>query len=85
MLWTRSLLVASALVAAATHATEDRCTAILVGAKASTTGAPMTTHTNDCSSCDFRIVKVPAQLHAPDALHDVVLASFDYPRYGKWP
>ncbi|KAJ0400294.1 hypothetical protein P43SY_006134 [Pythium insidiosum] len=41
----------------------------------------MTTHTNDCSSCDFRIVKVPAQTHAPDARHDVVLASFDYPRY----
>ncbi|KAF1334166.1 Peptidase, partial [Globisporangium splendens] len=33
MLWTRSLLVASALVATAAHAAEDRCTAILVGAK----------------------------------------------------
>lgn len=42
----------------------------------------MTTHTNDCSSCDFRIVKVPAQTHAPGALHHVVLASFFYPRYG---
>lgn len=42
----------------------------------------MTTHTNDCSSCDFRVVKVPAMTHAPDARHEVVLAAFDYPRYG---
>ncbi|RLN96695.1 hypothetical protein BBJ28_00006512 [Nothophytophthora sp. Chile5] len=49
--------------------------------QASTTGAPMTTHTNDCSSCDFRIAKVPAQTHEDDAQHDVVLAAFDYPRY----
>ncbi|CAH0489734.1 unnamed protein product [Peronospora farinosa] len=60
---------------------KDRCTAIIVGAKASTTGAPMTTHTNDCSSCDFRIVKVPAKTYKDDAQHDVVLAAFDYPRY----
>lgn len=42
----------------------------------------MTTHANDCSSCDFRIVKVPAKTHAPGARHEVVLAAFDYPRYG---
>jgi hypothetical protein len=43
----------------------------------------MTTHTNDCSSCDFRIAKVPAQAHEDGAVHDVVLAAFDYPRYGE--
>lgn len=42
----------------------------------------MTTHTNDCSSCDFRLAKVPAQTHAPDAVHEVVLVKMDYPRYG---
>ncbi|KAG6968604.1 hypothetical protein JG687_00003672 [Phytophthora cactorum] len=79
------LLHAAPLLAVATLATlveaKDRCTAIIVGAKASTTGTPMTTHTNDCSSCDFRIAKVPAQTHEDGAQHDVVLAAFDYPRY----
>ncbi|RLN54866.1 hypothetical protein BBJ29_002465 [Phytophthora kernoviae] len=60
---------------------EDRCTAIIVGAKASTTGTPMTTHTNDCSSCDFRIAKVPAMTHKDGDQYDVVLAAFNYPRY----
>ncbi|TMW65833.1 hypothetical protein Poli38472_003598 [Pythium oligandrum] len=72
--------VAAVSVSPLVHA-QDRCTAILVGAKASTTNAPMTTHTNDCSSCDYRIIKVPQQTHAPDAVHEVTLVSFDYPRY----
>lgn len=38
----------------------DRCTAIIVGRKAGASG-PMTTHTADCSDCDFRINKVPAK------------------------
>ncbi|KAH7492521.1 hypothetical protein KRP22_001926 [Phytophthora ramorum] len=74
-------LLALAALAAVTQADTDRCTAIIVGAKASKTGTPMTTHTNDCSSCDFRIAKVPAQNHEDGAQHDVVLAAFDYPRY----
>ena len=45
----------------------------------------MTTHTNDCSSCDFRIAKIPAKVHEAGAQHDVVLAAFDYPRYGTLP
>ncbi|KAE9339928.1 hypothetical protein PF008_g11335 [Phytophthora fragariae] len=73
-------LLALAALASVAQA-KDRCTAIIVGAKASTTGTPMTTHTNDCSSCDFRIAKVPAQTHEDGAQHDVVLAAFDYPRY----
>ncbi|TDH73515.1 hypothetical protein CCR75_006122 [Bremia lactucae] len=83
------LLMKVPFLALATLATtakaKDRCTAILVGAKpnsqASTTGTPMTTHTNDCLSCDFRIVKVPAQTFKNGAPHNVVLAAFDYPRY----
>jgi dipeptidase len=38
----------------------DRCTAIAV-ARGASVGGPMTTHTNDCSDCDFRIGKVPAR------------------------
>ncbi|ETV96581.1 hypothetical protein H310_10282 [Aphanomyces invadans] len=60
---------------------QDRCTAILVGAKASVTGAPMTTHSNDCPDCDFRLVKVHPMTHASGAMRDVVLVSSQYPRY----
>lgn len=38
----------------------DRCTTIVVGAKASLSG-PMNTHTADCSDCDFRLNIIPAQ------------------------
>ncbi|KAL7686745.1 putative peptidase C69, dipeptidase A [Plasmopara halstedii] len=74
------LMLAIATLATTVEA-KDHCTAIIVGAKTSTTGAPMTTHTNDCSSCDFRIAKVPAQEHKDGALHEVVLAASGYPRY----
>ena len=38
----------------------DQCTAILVSKEAAADGVgSMTTHTNDCLDCDFRIVKVP--------------------------
>ncbi|OQS00667.1 peptidase [Achlya hypogyna] len=77
MRWFPVLVLAVSVVAAE----PDRCTAIIVGAAASTTGAPMTTQTADCSNCDFRIVKVPRQSHAPGAMRDVVLVSQDYPRY----
>ena len=35
----------------------DKCTTIIVGKTAGTEG-PMTTHTADCSDCDFRLAKV---------------------------
>ncbi|EQC30427.1 hypothetical protein SDRG_12001 [Saprolegnia diclina VS20] len=78
------LLTASAtslLLLVAVAAESDRCTAIIVGANASTTGAPMTTQTADCSNCDFRLLKVPSQTHAPGAMRDVVLVKQSYPRY----
>ncbi|RLO06537.1 hypothetical protein DYB28_011853, partial [Aphanomyces astaci] len=52
-------------------------------AKASKSGSPMTTQTNDCSSCDFRIAKVPQKTHAAGSQRDVVLVSQVYPRYGN--
>ncbi|EQC30435.1 hypothetical protein SDRG_12009 [Saprolegnia diclina VS20] len=59
----------------------DRCTAIAVGRNASTTGAPMTTHASDCSTCDFRIGKVPAKTHGPNATRDLITFRLEYPRY----
>ena len=55
----------------------------MVGKDASSNGSPMTTHTNDCSNCDFRIAKVPAMDHEQGALVDIPLVKMDYPRYGK--
>ncbi|RLO01501.1 hypothetical protein DYB28_015622, partial [Aphanomyces astaci] len=70
------LLLASiglfAVASAARLVETDKCTAILVGAKASKSGSPMTTQTNDCSSCDFRIAKVPQKTHAAGSQRDVV-------------
>lgn len=76
----RFMLAVAALATMPAKA-KDHCTAIIVGAKISTTGTPMTTHTNDCASCDFRIAKVPAQTHKDGAQHDIVLAASAYPRY----
>ena len=42
---------------ALTLAETDKCTTIIVGKNAGTEG-PMTTHTADCSDCDFRVSKV---------------------------
>ncbi|RHY28422.1 hypothetical protein DYB32_009648 [Aphanomyces invadans] len=62
-------------------------TSILVGARASATGAPLTAHSLDCSDCDFRLVKVPAAQYtdssASDLTRDVFLTSSQYPRHGK--
>ncbi|OQS00655.1 peptidase [Achlya hypogyna] len=68
-------------LAAARYVEPDRCTAILVGAKASSTGVPLTTHSNDCGNCDFRLIKIPAATHAPGAVREVTLLRQEYPRY----
>ncbi|RHY72597.1 hypothetical protein DYB34_013933 [Aphanomyces astaci] len=62
----------------------DKCTVILVGAKASASGSPMTTHTADCSSCDFRLTKVPQLSHPRGSLRNVPLLRQAFPRYGGW-
>ncbi|ETV63753.1 hypothetical protein H257_19317, partial [Aphanomyces astaci] len=76
-----AILSAVAGVAAARQYDTDRCTILLVGAKASATGTPMTTHTADSSNYDFRIAKVPQQQHATGTSRNVPLLRQEYPRY----
>lgn len=57
----------------------DRCTTIVIGAAASTTGGPMTTHTADCSDCDFRINKVPARDWPENTLRPLYVYKGNYP------
>jgi len=58
----------------------DRCTAILIGKDASTTGSPLTTHTADCAECDWRVNKVPAKDWPAGSMRPVHLISGSYPR-----
>ena len=51
--------VSSKLTRKVINAEIDRCTTIVTGKRAGSEG-PMVTHTADCSSCDFRLSKVPA-------------------------
>eukprot|EP01040_Poterioochromonas_malhamensis_P010775 gene10773-11744_t len=59
---------------------KDRCTAIAVGGKASTTGSPMTTHTADCMECDWRVNKVPARDWPEGSMRPVYQIKAAYPR-----
>ncbi|RHX98771.1 hypothetical protein DYB25_011454 [Aphanomyces astaci] len=77
------LAIAACAEVCARYVDPEKCTAILVGAKASATGSPMTTQTNDCGDCDFRLVKVPAKDHAPGSRRPVILVGQPYPRYGN--
>ncbi|KDO31870.1 hypothetical protein SPRG_03790 [Saprolegnia parasitica CBS 223.65] len=61
--------------------TAQGCTTIVVGREASTTGSSMVTHAADCSSCDFRIGKVPAKTHPVGARRDIAPFRLAYPRY----
>ncbi len=58
----------------------DKCTAIAVGKKASTTGSPMTTHTADCAECDWRVNKVPARDWPAGSNRPIFLITGVYPR-----
>jgi dipeptidase len=71
------LCVLLALPAAA----EDRCTAIAVGSRATARGGTLNTHADDCYDCDFRILRVPAASHAPNATRAIPPMKFSYPRY----
>ncbi|EQC35135.1 hypothetical protein SDRG_07368 [Saprolegnia diclina VS20] len=57
------------------------CTTIVVGREASTTGSSMVTHAADCSSCDFRIGKVPPRTHTAGAQRAIAPFRLAYPRY----
>jgi len=60
----------------------DQCTAILVSAGGAAKGVgSMTTHTNDCLDCDFRLAKVPAKDHAPGSKRKIIGGRAQYPRY----
>mmetsp|Transcript_17914 Transcript_17914/g.29064 ORF Transcript_17914/g.29064 Transcript_17914/m.29064 type:complete len:725 (-) Transcript_17914:75-2249(-) len=56
------------------------CTTIIVGAKASSTGSPMVTHSDDCLDCDFRLNKAPARLWPSGSVRELRLPSESYPR-----
>ncbi len=62
------------------HAPKDKCTSIAVTPGASLDGSAMTTHTNDCADCDFRIGVVPGKVQTRSQ-RPVAPARFAYPRY----
>jgi len=49
----------------------DGCTSIVVGRKASKSGFPMASHSNDCADCDIRMAYVPALDHPEGSLRAV--------------
>jgi len=73
------LLILSVLFFSIFHEANS-CTTLVVGAKASTTGSPMLTHTNDCLDCDFRINQVPAMDWPEGSTRPLYGAADDYPR-----
>ncbi len=56
----------------------DHCTSIIVGPKASL-GGSMTTHTSDCSNCDFRLSKIPSRDWPEGSLRPLYLLKYNYP------
>ena len=58
----------------------EGCTAIAVSHSASTT-TPLTTHTNDCKDCDYRLTHVPPTTHHPASRRPVYRSRFAYPRW----
>ena len=69
-----------ALLLRAASAAEDACTTIIVGHLASADGSTMTSHTNDCLNCDFRIGHVAARAHAHGASRRLMRNRSPYPR-----
>lgn len=68
------------LVSYSVRGSEDRCTSIIVGRDASGEGNPLTSHTVDCASCDFRLAKVPRRrVIQPDRA--VYRYRAEYPRF----
>jgi len=49
----------------------DGCTSIVVGRKASKSGFPMASHSNDCADCDIRMAYVPARDHPDGSMRAV--------------
>lgn len=59
----------------------DGCTVVIVGKNASVDGSVMTTHTCDCSFCDWTWRYVPAQEHEPGSTRKIYHIS----QYITWP
>jgi len=59
----------------------DGCTVVIVGKDASVDGSVMTTHTCDCSFCDWTWRHVPAADHKPGAMRKIYHIS----QYKTWP
>ena len=49
----------------------DQCTSIVVGRKASRSGFPITSHSNDCADCDIRMAYVPAKNHTEGSMRAI--------------
>jgi dipeptidase len=58
----------------------DKCTAILVGRKATAFGGTMTTHSSDCADCDWRINLVPRKDWPIGSMRPIYLITGTYPR-----
>lgn len=59
----------------------DGCTSIVVGKGATLDGSALTSHANDCSTCDWRVVYVPAKDHPPGSRRVLLDSLWDqYPR-----
>mmetsp|Transcript_3107 Transcript_3107/g.6608 ORF Transcript_3107/g.6608 Transcript_3107/m.6608 type:complete len:693 (-) Transcript_3107:240-2318(-) len=59
----------------------DGCTSIIVGPNGAEGGGTMTTHTDDCMECDFRISKVPAADWPANSERLVYTYRAAYPRW----
>jgi dipeptidase len=59
----------------------DGCTVIMVGKKVSVDGSVMTTHTCDCSICDWTFRYIPAADHEPGSMRKIYHIS----QYKTWP
>jgi dipeptidase len=59
----------------------EGCTSVIIGHAATTNSATVTSHTNDCMQCDFRLAKIPAADHGPDETVPVYESRDAYPRF----
>jgi len=59
----------------------EGCTTIAVSAKASAHGSTMTTHTNDCATCDTRVAYIYPRDWPEGSTRPIYPAQLNYPRF----
>jgi dipeptidase len=59
----------------------EGCTSVVVGHEATTNAATVTSHTNDCLNCDFRLAKVPAADYDEGSTRPAYSSRDAYPRF----